>query len=163
MNATSTMSNREPHEPREREQGATNWRQNTPFVYFEHFAVSTAPSRLCVLRALFWLTCLAAGFTATAQTFTTLKRFTGSDGRNPNASLTLSGSTLYGTVFRIDLSIPLVMETLGDAVVLSWSDPSFALQAAPSATGTYTNIAGATSPHTNAIAGPQQFFRLMGN
>ena len=55
------------------------------------------------------------------------------------------------------------METLGDAVVLSWSDPSFALQAAPSATGTYTNIAGATSPHTNAIAGPQQFFRLMGN
>jgi len=55
---------------------------------------------------------------ATAQTFTTLKHFTGNHGAAPYAGLTQSGSTLcgttssggdlgYGTVFRVDSSIPL--------------------------------------------------------
>jgi len=106
--------------------------------------------------------------------FKVLKNFALSDGGNPWAGLTLSGSTLYGTasrggdfdygtVFKINLSIPLVIEPLGDAVVLSWSDPAFALQAAPTVTGGYTNVPGATSPYTNAIPGDQMFFRLIGN
>jgi hypothetical protein len=64
-----------------------------------------------------------------------------------------------GTVFKLDLSIPLTIQSLGNSVVLSWADPAFALQAAPTLTGIYTNIPGATSPCTNPAAGPQRFFR----
>jgi len=80
--------------------------------------------------------------------------------------LTPSGSVLYGTsgyVFKLDLSIPLIAQTLGGAIILSWSDPDFILQSAPDITDIYTNIPGATSPYTNAIAGPQRFFRLIEN
>jgi len=38
--------------------------------------------------------------------------------------------------------------------------PSFQPSSAPTVTGTFTNILGATSPHTNALTTPQQFFRL---
>jgi hypothetical protein len=34
------------------------------------------------------------------------------------------------------------------------------LQSAPGVTGMFTNIPGATSPHTNSIADAQQFYRL---
>jgi hypothetical protein len=33
------------------------------------------------------------------------------------------------------------------------------LQAAPTATGTYTNVIGAVSPYTNSVTGPMKFFR----
>jgi hypothetical protein len=45
-------------------------------------------------------------------------------------------------------------------VILSWSNPAFALQAALAVTGTYTNVPGATNPYTNAVTGLRQFFRL---
>jgi hypothetical protein len=54
----------------------------------------------------------------------------------------------------------LVSRTITNAVVLSWNDPTFALQAAPAASGTFTNIPAATSPYTNIVIGAQQFFRL---
>jgi uncharacterized repeat protein (TIGR03803 family) len=111
--------------------------------------------------------------------YAVLKHFTSSDGARPYADLTLSGSTLYGTtfhggglgygtVFKIDLSgplnpIPLIAQACDGAIILQWSNPAFALQAAPEVTGTYTNIPGATSPFTNAIPGIQRFFRLIGN
>jgi uncharacterized repeat protein (TIGR03803 family) len=106
--------------------------------------------------------------------YTVLKEFTGSDGAGPSAGLTLSGRVLYGTtsaggdvgcgtVFRLELPVQLAIQSLGNAVVLSWADPAFALQAAPSPTGTFITIPGATSPYTNFISGPQQFFRLIGN
>jgi hypothetical protein len=41
-----------------------------------------------------------------------------------------------------------------------WS-AGFALQSAPAASGSFTNIPGATSPYTNPISGGQQFFRLI--
>ena len=105
---------------------------------------------------------------------TVIKHFTGSDGAEPWASVTLSGSVLYGTtffggvfdsgtVFKLDLSVPLTIQSLGSSVVLSWTDPTFALQAAPTASGSYTNVPGATSPYTNVISGDQLFFRLIGN
>jgi hypothetical protein len=59
------------------------------------------------------------------------------------------------------LPIPLTVQRLGGNVVLTWSDASFALQAASQASGVYTNVPGATSPYTNAITGTQQFFRLI--
>jgi hypothetical protein len=55
----------------------------------------------------------------------------------------------------------LTSQALGNAIILSWSNPVFALQAAPAATGSYTNVLGATSPYTNAVAEPQRFFRLV--
>lgn len=61
----------------------------------------------------------------------------------------------------LDLPIPLTIQLDGNQVVLSWSDPAFALQAAPDAAGAYTNIPSATSPHTNAIIGTKVFFRLV--
>ena len=52
---------------------------------------------------------------------------------------------------------------LGDTLILNWTNPAFALQAAPEVMGAYTNIPGATSPFTNATSGTQKFFRLIGN
>lgn len=114
--------------------------------------------------------------------FTVLKNFTGgNDGANPTETLVLAGGTLYGTtqgggladqgtVFSLSLSsvvapIPLSIHGIGNAVVLSWTDPAsiFSLQSAPSVTGVYTNVIGATSPYTNAVSGTAQFFRLQAN
>ena len=97
-----------------------------------------------------------------------------SDGATPYAGLTLSGSVLYGTtvqggsmgegtVFKLDVSPHLTIPPLGNAVILSWANPVFTLQAAPEVTGAYTNLPSATSPHTNASSGGRQFFRLIGN
>ena len=105
---------------------------------------------------------------------------TNSDGALPRAELILSSNTLYGTtfqggtsdngtVFAIALNnsisippnpIPLEIELAGNAVVLSWTNSAFALQSAPAATGTFTNLPGATSRYTSSIFGTQRFFRL---
>jgi uncharacterized repeat protein (TIGR03803 family) len=101
----------------------------------------------------------------------------GSDGASPEAGLTLSGTTLYGTteadnaygygtVFALTgagLSIPLNIALTGGKVTLSWASTAYSLQSAPAVTGVYTNIIGATSPYTNAITAKQQFFRLVEN
>jgi hypothetical protein len=55
----------------------------------------------------------------------------------------------------------LASTTISNVTILSWSDPTFALQSAPLANGTFTNVPGATSPYTNCMADTQQFFRLM--
>ncbi|MGD0743893.1 MAG: choice-of-anchor tandem repeat GloVer-containing protein, partial [Verrucomicrobiota bacterium] len=112
--------------------------------------------------------------------YTVLYNFTGgSDGANPNTTLVLLGNTLYGTaesgglsghgtVFSLALSsvvnpIPLNIRGIGNAVVLTWGDPAFLLQAAPLVTDTYTNVPGASSPYTNAISGATKFYRLQAN
>jgi hypothetical protein len=55
------------------------------------------------------------------------------------------------------------LQLAGSKIILTWSDPLFALQAAPNVGGTYTNVPGATSPYTNAIVpgDPTRFFRLL--
>lgn len=50
--------------------------------------------------------------------------------------------------------------TISNGLVLSWSDPTFTLQAGPAVNCSYADIPGATSPYTNLINGMQQFFRL---
>ena len=111
--------------------------------------------------------------------FTTLYSFTRrNDGSGPLAGLISSGGTLYGTttvggstdngtVFALTLTFPtpLNIQLNGAGVVVSWNDPAtaFSLQSAPTVTGLFTNIPGATSPYTNMITGKQQFFRLMAN
>ena len=108
--------------------------------------------------------------------YAVLKSFTGgSDGGYPLAGLILLDNALYGTtsrggefgqgtIFKIGLSAPrLTIQSLGNALVLNWDDPTFALQAAPTPTGVYTNVPGALSPYTTAADGGQTFFRLIGN
>jgi uncharacterized repeat protein (TIGR03803 family) len=103
--------------------------------------------------------------------FKVLKDFTGQDGANAYGDLLLSGGVLYGTtiagsnsasglVFSLDLRSPLAIQPLGNAAVLTWTNPAFGLQSAASISGAFSNVAGATSPHTNAPAAGQQFFRL---
>jgi uncharacterized repeat protein (TIGR03803 family) len=106
-----------------------------------------------------------------AQTFTTIKSFgilTNVTGFAPQSQLvqgpdgTLYGTTQEGgslgngTVFKLELSdpltrIPLTAQAVGGAVILTWNNPAFALQANSEVIGTYTNIPGAKSPYTNAI------------
>ena len=100
------------------------------------------------------------------------------DGANPVGDLILSSNTLYGTtlnggnfgtggtVFALKLqsdAIPLNMHLAQSGLVLNWSDPGFSLQAAPTPGGVYTNVPGAASPYTNAVADSQKFFRLKSN
>jgi len=110
--------------------------------------------------------------------FKTLHSFAGgSSGAWPFA-LILSGNTLYGTtycggssdfgtVFSLSLPPPPQLKIIRSEpnVVLTWpaNNANFTLQSAPALTGTFTNLPGATSPYTNPISGPQQFFRLISN
>ena len=50
-------------------------------------------------------------------------------------------------------------QQIGNDLVLSWSNPAFALQAAPTVTGVYTNVPGAASPFTTPLTG-ERYFRL---
>jgi uncharacterized repeat protein (TIGR03803 family) len=113
--------------------------------------------------------------------FTTLHHFTvGRGGGLPNARLLLSGNTLYGTtsdlyngygtVFSLSFRPQLTIVSSGPNVLLSWPTnvagfdyTGYTLQSAPAFTGTFTNLPAATSPYTNPIAGPQQFYRLISN
>jgi uncharacterized repeat protein (TIGR03803 family) len=120
------------------------------------------------------------GFTS-LYSFTALISSANSDGANSKAGLISSGNVLYGTtvyggsshagtMFALNLNssistppapIPLTIQRAGSAVVLSWTNSTFALQSAPVVSGTYTNIPGATTSYTNPISAAQQFFRLM--
>jgi hypothetical protein len=57
--------------------------------------------------------------------------------------------------------IPLTITKTGNDVTLTWANPAFTLQAAPNVTGTYTNVAGATSPYIVPANGASRFFRLI--
>lgn len=55
------------------------------------------------------------------------------------------------------------LQDLNHQLVLTWTNAAFDLESAPAITGNFTNIPNATSPYTNPIIGPQQFFRLISN
>jgi uncharacterized repeat protein (TIGR03803 family) len=101
--------------------------------------------------------------------------FTG--GSAPEAGVVLSGDTLYGTtfeggnavgnVFALSLPaaapVPLDVQVNRGSLVLSWSNSSFSLQAAPNLGGSFSNVSGASSPYTVSTTNSQQFFRLQSN
>jgi len=114
--------------------------------------------------------------------FTNLHNFYyATDGSGSEAGLIVSGHTLYGTaysggnasagtVFSISSKLQLALNPTGAKLVLSWptNDAGFdysgyALQSAPGLGNTFTNIPGATSPYTNSLNSPAQFFRLISN
>jgi hypothetical protein len=79
----------------------------------------------------------------------------------------VTGSSSNGTnvefatiKYSVVQSIPILVQRLGNQVVLSWTNPVFNLQTAPSPSGAFTNVPGATNPNTNATTAPQQYFRL---
>lgn len=95
------------------------------------------------------------------------------DGMSSYGTLALSGNILYGTtveggtsgfgtVFRVDLSA-MNWAAGTNTMILNWADWLYSLQSASAVTGPFTNVPSATSPHTNSVAGPQQFFRLKEN
>ncbi len=60
--------------------------------------------------------------------------------------------------------MPLKIKLAGTNAVLTWwVTVPFTLQAAPSVTGTFTNITGATTPFTNSFDSPARFYRLKQN
>jgi hypothetical protein len=59
--------------------------------------------------------------------------------------------------------VQLDFQLLNNQLVLSWTNAGFNLQTAPAVTGPFANLPAATSPYTNSITGPQQFFQLTSN
>ena len=54
----------------------------------------------------------------------------------------------------------LTVQEVGHHLVLNWTNSTVILQTSPDITGPFTNIPSATSPYTNALTHPQQYFRL---
>jgi hypothetical protein len=75
----------------------------------------------------------------------------------------LSYESVTNTLPSTAIPIPLNFAREGAKLILSWSDPSFALQTAPKVTGMFTNVPGATSPYTNFFTAPARFYRLKSN
>jgi uncharacterized repeat protein (TIGR03803 family) len=98
------------------------------------------------------------------------------EGYVPNGPLVFSNGVFYGTtqrggvtecgtVFALYVGSPPVIpspeiQMAGGSVVLTWANPNFSLQAAPSLSGAFTNVPGASSPFTNANTASQMFYRL---
>ena len=107
---------------------------------------------------------------------TTFWAFNGTDGSAPSGPLlqgsdgALYGTTQYGgvlgsgTVFKLFLGpinpIPLNIQMAAKFPMVSWTNPVFNLQAAPTVTGPFTNLPDASSPYTNAFTNRAMFFRL---
>jgi hypothetical protein len=68
--------------------------------------------------------------------------------------ITLSRVNYASSVAPVTLSIA----KSGSDIVLTW--PTGTLQESGSVTGTYTNVAGATSPYTNSVSDAQGYFRV---
>jgi hypothetical protein len=58
------------------------------------------------------------------------------------------------------LAPTLTNSVVNGELVLSWGNPQFVLQSAPTLTGTFTTIPGANSPYTNSLSGSEAYFRL---
>jgi hypothetical protein len=74
----------------------------------------------------------------------------------------LTFSAITNSISGSPVAIPLNPQRVGNSLILTWSDPSFGLQAAPSVGGVFTNVAGAASPYTTSLTGAARFFRLKG-
>jgi len=56
--------------------------------------------------------------------------------------------------------ILLSIQLSDSAAILTWTNSSYSLQAAPSPLGVYSNISAAVSPYTNNLSGSAKYFRL---
>jgi hypothetical protein len=80
---------------------------------------------------------------------------------NPNPLSGFSGEAPFNGVQIIGTVVPtLAIEHSGANVIINWGPAGAALQSAPSVTGPYTTIAGATAPYTNTTSTTMQFYRV---
>ena len=70
------------------------------------------------------------------------------------------GTSLADVATIPALSQTLISQVINGELILSWSEPLFALQSASVVTGPYTTIPGATSPYTNSPTASEKYFRL---
>ena len=146
-----------------------------------------------LLKNLFLSLALTAGLglmmagRATAQTFTNLHNFTGSDGADPLSGVILSGNTLYGTAYNggdpgVNVEYGTVFSlALGSApqlniipsgtnVILTWTNTAsgftllFTTNLTPpaiwSTNSTAPVVVSGQYTVTNPISGTQKFYRL---
>lgn len=66
----------------------------------------------------------------------------------------------YTTIKYSSTAPKLNIQNLNSGFVLTWTVPGWNLQCAPTASSTFTNIPGATSPYTNTLGGQEGYFRL---
>jgi hypothetical protein len=88
----------------------------------------------------------------------------------PSGALFVTGALWNGqneecVTVKYSSSIPvrLFYQSVSGNLVLSWTDSDFKLQRASAINGPFTNVAGAVSLYTNAVAGAQSYFRLSAN
>lgn len=133
----------------------------TPVVVITRYDVGTATTKLWINPTSESSTSLSAADGTSALTiYTYTFRQGGSSG---NMSIDgLKVATSFSEVFTsvAPVAEALQYQVIGSDIVLSWTSPSFSLQAAPLVSGTYTNIPGATSPYTTSMTGAQRYFRL---
>jgi hypothetical protein len=79
-------------------------------------------------------------------------------GSAPSPYQYLDNIVLTGSA--VPAPISLNIQSGGPAVILTWTNAGYILQAAPSPSGAYTNVPGTASPYTNAISDPARYFRL---
>lgn len=72
----------------------------------------------------------------------------------------ISPYLVKGELSHSPAPIPLHWQLAGETLILTWDDPSFTLESAPEAVGTYVELPDATSPYTTTLTGPRRFFRL---
>ncbi len=82
-------------------------------------------------------------------------------GGNAGGTIRYDLVTIYGNpIGTAPVPVPLQIQLVGSNVVLTWSDPAFWLESAPTVTGPYAKVEGATSPYVVPVTGQAQFFRL---
>jgi hypothetical protein len=67
------------------------------------------------------------------------------------------------TVTQIPSPPFLIIGNVGNEPVVSWANAGYWLQSASNITGPFSTIQSATSPYTNKLPGPAEFFRLITN
>lgn len=137
---------------------------NTTYLVVSRYNVATAESVVWVNP----VSVLSVGAVATDTTTTaTIGQYALRE--TSNEGILYLDNLKIGTSLADVATIPALTQTLTNAVlngqlVLSWGtslpNSLFALQSAPTVTGPYSTIAGATSPYTNTPSGSQQYFRL---
>ena len=80
-------------------------------------------------------------------------------------NLTVTQSKGWRANFEpVILSGPVLsIQVINAAAILTWTNLSYNLQAAPTLLGSFTNVPNASNPYTNDISGPAQYFRLISN
>jgi hypothetical protein len=73
--------------------------------------------------------------------------------------MTVASNSVFGAYSSVASStVKLNFSVIEGKLVLTWSQGT--LQSAPTVTGNYNDINGATSPYTNSITPGQQYFRV---